>query len=458
MARDTQNAELITSTRQLVEYMAGGEKPREAWRLGTEHEKFGFHMADHTPVAYDGPRGIERLLRGMEGLLGWEPILDGEAIIGLADPVGGGAISLEPGGQFELSGAPLRTLHHTCREMHAHLAQVREIARPLGIGFLGLGMSPKWTRAETPVMPKSRYKIMSAYMPKVGTRGLDMMFRTCTVQVNLDFGSEADMAAKMRASIALQPIATALFAASPFTEGKPNGFLSYRSEIWRDTDNQRSGMVPFVFEPGFGYERYVEWALDVPMYFVKRGATYHDATHVTFRQFMTGATKARWPDIEPNLGDFINHLGTLFPEVRLKRYLEMRGADAGPTRRLLALPAFWVGLLYDQGILDQVVELTKDWTNEERQALRDRVPRHGLKTSFRGGNVLDVARQVVALSREGLRRRAEIDSLSNGDESHYLAPLDEILATGETFAERLLALYHGPWGGRIDPVFDEFAY
>lgn len=457
MARDTSNSEPITGRDQLVAYIAGGEKPASQFRLGTEHEKFGFTLDGHRPVPYDGPRGIRKLLEGMEGLLGWEPIMDRDAIIGLADPVGGGAISLEPGGQFELSGAPLRTLHQTCTEIHAHLAEIGEIAKPLGIGFLGMGFSPKWTRAETPVMPKSRYAIMSRYMPKVGSLGLDMMFRTSTVQVNLDFASEADMARKMRASLALQPVATALFAASPFTEGKPNGFLSYRSEIWRDTDRNRTGMIPFAFEPGFGYEAYVEWALDVPMYFVKRGETYHDATHVTFRQFMAGALKDELPGVVPELGDFINHLGTLFPEVRLKRYLEMRGADAGPTRRLLALSALWVGLLYDDGVLDEALALTADWSAEERQAMRDGVTRTALKTPFRTGTVRDVARQVVALAREGLKRRGNLTAMGT-DEAIYLAPLEEIVETGETLAERMLARFHGEWGGSVEPVFEAYAY
>ena len=462
MARDTTDARPIESRDELVAWIAEGAKPREKWRLGTEHEKFGFRKADHAPVPYEGPRGIRAVLDGMEGLLGWEPIHDEDNIIGLADPVGGGAISLEPGGQFELSGAPVETLHQTCSETFAHLAQVREIAEPLGLGFLGLGASPKWTRAETPVMPKSRYRIMANYMPKVGTRGLDMMFRTSTVQVNLDFGSEADMVKKMRVSLALQPVATALFANSPFLEGKPNGFLSFRSEVWRDTDRARTGMLPFAFEAGFGYEAYVDWALDIPMYFVKRGATYHDATHVTFRQFLDGALKNEIPGVEPEIGDWTNHLGTLFPEVRLKRYIEQRGADAGPWRRLLALPALWVGLLYDEGVLDEAWELVKGWSAEERQAMRDGVPRQALKTPFRDGTVLDVAREVVVLAKKGLARRNMFATCGAAplaeNETVYLAPLEEIVATGETLAEVLLRKFHGEWGGNIEPVFEEYAY
>jgi glutamate--cysteine ligase len=456
MARDTSDETPITSTRDLVQRLADGGKPREAWRIGTEHEKVGFCRASGSPIPYEGRGGIRQLLEGMAGLLGWEPIIDRGMPIGLVDPVGGGAISLEPGGQFELSGAPLENLHQTCAETYAHMAQVRQIAEPLGIEFLGLGISPKWSLAETPVMPKSRYEIMSAYMPKVGTRGLDMMFRTATVQVNLDFADEPDMVAKMRASLALQPIATALFANSPVLDGKPTGRLSERSEIWRDTDNARSGMIPFVFQPGYGFETYVEWALDVPMYFVKRGDVYHPATHVTFRQYMAGALKDSVPNGLPTMGDWDNHISTLFPEVRLKRYLEMRGADSGPTRRILALPALWVGILYDDASLAAALDLTADWTDDERQDLRDRVPTTALRTAFRGGTVLDIARTMVDLSRQGLRRRRRFNR-DGRDETVYLEPLEETLALGRTPAELLLDKLEGPWRGDIDRVFGDYA-
>jgi glutamate--cysteine ligase len=457
MARDTTDDTPITSIDDLVARIASGSKPRQAWRIGTEHEKVGFRKADLAPVPYEGQGGIRQLLEGMEGLLGWEPILDRGLPIGLFSPTGGGAISLEPGGQFELSGAPLETLHETAAETHAHMAQVREIADPLGIGFLGLGISPVWSLADTPVMPKSRYAIMSSYMPKVGTRGLDMMFRTATVQVNLDFGDEADMAAKMRVSVALQPIATALFANSPILDGRPTGRLSERSEIWRDTDNARAGMIPFVFSESFGFETYVEWSLDVPMYFVKRGDVYYEATDVTFRQYMAGALRDRVPDGMPTVGDWDNHLSTLFPEVRMKRYLEMRGADSGPTDHILALPAFWVGLLYDADCLAAAFDLVKDWTDAERQDLRDRVPTTALKTPFRGGTVQDVARQAVEIAREGLRRRRLLNRRGE-DETIYLAPLDETVRTGRTPAERLLDKLSGPWGGDLSRVFREYAY
>ena len=457
MARDISNPTPVENTDQLAAYLEEGCKSPEKWRIGTEHEKFGFYQDGHGPIPYEGPDGVRALLEGMEALLGWEPIYDAGKIIGLVDPTGGGAISLEPGGQFELSGAPLATLHQTCREANAHLAQVKEVAEPLGIGFLGLGMSPKWRRAETPVMPKSRYQIMADYMPKVGSLGLDMMFRTATIQVNLDFSDEEDMRRKMRVGLALQPVATALFANSPFTDGKPNGFLSYRGEIWRDTDNQRSGGLPIAFDDGFGFEAYAAWALDVPMYFVVRGGVYHDMTAFTFRQFVAGKTPMGLPDPAPTLGDWENHLSTLFPDVRLKKFLEMRGADGGEWRRICALPALWVGLLYDQSALDDACDLIADWTEEERLALRDGVPKTALATPFRNHTVLEIAGDMVTLAREGLARR---DKMSSGDydETAYLAPLEEVLALKATPAELLLRDYETRWGRSVEPVFVEHSF
>ncbi len=413
-------------------------------------------MQGHRPVPYAGPRGIRALLDGMQHLLGWEPIMEGENIIGLADVTGGGAISLEPGGQFELSGAPLDSIHQTCNELMAHLAQLREVAKPLGIGFLGLGMTPDWTRADMPAMPKGRYKIMTNYMPKVGTLGLDMMYRTCTVQANLDFSSEADMVKKMRVSLALQPVGTALFANSPFTEGQPNGFVSFRSEIWRDTDNDRAGMLPFVFEGGFGFERYVDYALDVPMYFLKRGDRYIDVSGKSFRDLLSGRLASQ-PGERATISDWANHISTIFPEVRLKRYIEMRGSDGGPWRRLPSLPAFWVGLLYDDANLDACWEIVKDWTAEERQALRDDVPRLGFQAEIRGRSLLSLARETLALAHKGLARRRRLDG--NGrDETRYLRPLDESVARGITPAEELLEKFRGKWNGSVAPVYDEYAY
>lgn len=456
MARDTLDATPIRSRDELVAWLEAGNKPETAFRIGTEHEKIPFTLSRHEPVPYEGPAGIRAVLLGMEERTAWEPIMEGDRIIGLADPVNGGAISLEPGGQFELSGAPLVSIHETCSEINTHLNHLRQVAEPLGLGFLGIGMSPKWSRAETPVMPKGRYRIMANYMPKVGTLGLDMMFRTCTVQVNLDFASEADMVRKLRASLALQPVATALFANSPFTEGKLNGFLSFRSEIWRDTDADRSGMLPFAFEPGMGFERYVDYALDVPMYFVKRGDSYIDVAGSSFRDLLAGRHPAL-PGETATLSDWVNHLSTIFPEVRLKRFLEMRGADAGPWAELCALPAFWVGLLYDSESLDAAGEIAKGWTTAQMQTLRDDVPRLGLKAEIAGRSLLDVAKDVVAISRAGLQRRRKLDSQGR-DETRFLAPVEETLAAGRTPAEELIARFTGPWGESVEPAFVELAY
>jgi glutamate--cysteine ligase len=437
MARDLSDPTPIRSRDELVGWIAAGEKPASRFRLGTEHEKFPYFLADLSPVPYEGPKGgIRDLLDGMAARLGWEPIVEDGRPIGLSDPVGGGAISLEPGGQFELSGAQLDDVHATRAELEAHLAALKAVADPLGVGFVGLGHSPLWSRAETPVMPKARYRIMAGYMPKVGTRGLDMMFRTSTVQVNLDFASEADMVAKLRLSLALQPVATALFAASPVSEGRLNGFRSMRSEIWRDTDAARSGMLPFAFEPGMGYEAYVDWALDVPLYFLKRGDRYLDVSGGSFRDLLAGKLDAA-PGERATLADWVNHLGTLFPEVRLKRYLEMRGADAGPLSHLAALPAFWVGLLYDEAALDEAWQLVKHWSAEERQRLRDDVPRLGLDAVIAGRRVAEIANDTLALAAAGLKRRARRNPAGQ-DESVHLAPLEAIVRQGKTLADRIV--------------------
>jgi glutamate--cysteine ligase len=457
MARDTTDQTPLSSVSELSAYMAQGSRPKEKFRIGTEHEKFVFFHADRSPVPYYGDASISALLKGMQEKLGWEPIMDGENIIGLGERSGMGAISIEPGGQFELSGAPVETIHETCRESNGHLALVKQIAEPMGIRFLGLGGSPTWTLAETPRMPKSRYDIMTRYMPKVGSKGLDMMYRTCTIQVNLDFSSEEDMAAKMRVSMKLQSIATALFASSPFTEGKPNGLVSWRGDIWRDTDNQRSGVLPFVFHKGFRFADYVEWALDVPMYFIVRDGKYHECTHITFRQFMDGALKGQIADWEPNMGDWTNHLSTLFPDVRLKRFLEMRGADGGPWRRICALPAFWVGLLYDDAALADAEALTADWTVDDVRAMRDAVPAKGLTAEIRGRSVLDVARDAVSIASAGLKARNRLNG-DGQDESIFLQPLEEVLAKKTTLADDMLALYHGRWNGSVDPAFEEYQY
>jgi glutamate--cysteine ligase len=443
----------ITHRDQLVEVLASGEKPKSDWRIGTEHEKFGFRLDDLHAPTFEGERGIEALLTGLTRF-GWEAVQEhGHTIALLQD---GASVTLEPAGQLELSGAPLETVHQTCAEVGSHLRDVKTVADELGLGFLGMGFQPKWRRDQMPWMPKGRYKIMREYMPKVGSLGLDMMTRTCTVQVNLDYSSEADMVKKFRVSLALQPIATALFADSPFTEGKPNGFLSYRSHIWTDTDADRTGMLDFVFEDGFGYERYVDYLLDVPMYFSYRDSEYVNASGQSFRDFMAGKLPAL-PGVLPNLRDWSDHMTTAFPEVRLKKFLEMRGADSGPWNRICALPAFWVGLLYDDAALDAAWDLVKDFSMAERNALRDGVPKLALKVPFRNGTLRDLAREAVKISAAGLRRRAALNS-DGVDESRFLDTLIEIVESGETAAERKLALYHGKWQGDIDHVFREFAY
>ncbi|WP_313252222.1 glutamate--cysteine ligase [Stenotrophomonas sp.] len=443
----------ITDRDQLVQSIASGEKPKAQWRIGTEHEKFGFRLDDLRPPTFDGDRGIEALLTGLTRF-GWEPVLEnGRTIALLRD---GASVSLEPAGQLELSGAALETLHQTCVETGTHLNEVAQVAGEMQLGFLGMGFQPKWTRADMPWMPKGRYLIMKSYMPKVGSLGLDMMTRTCTVQVNLDYASEADMVKKFRVSLALQPIATALFADSPFTEGKPNGYLSYRSHIWTDTDADRTGMLDFVFEDGFGYERYVDYLLDVPMYFSYRDGIYHDASGQSFRDFLQG----RLPVLQgalPTLRDWSDHMTTAFPEVRLKKYLEMRGADSGPWSRICALPAFWVGLLYDQTALDAAWDLVKDFSLAERHVLRDGVPKHAMHLPFRDGTVRDLARRALEISRDGLRRRAALNG-DGQDETRFLDVLQEIVDSGKTAAERKLELFHGEWNGNIDPVFTTFAY
>ncbi|MFL0672391.1 MAG: glutamate--cysteine ligase [Erythrobacter sp.] len=442
---------IIESLDQLVMPMIKGEKPKDQWRIGTEHEKLVFKTADHRAPSYDEPCGIRDLLMGLTEF-GWTPVEEGGNVIALKGS--DGAVSLEPAGQLELSGAPLVNLHQTCAETGRHLEQVKTIGERCGVGYLGLGMWPDKTRAELPIMPKGRYGIMLRHMPRVGSMGLDMMLRTCTIQVNLDYSSEADMVKKFRTSLALQPLATALFANSPFTEGKPNGFLSYRSHIWSDTDPARTGMLPFVFEDGFGYQRWVDYMLDVPMYFVFRDGKYIDAAGLSFRDFLDGKLSVL-PGERPTQSDWWDHLSTAFPEVRLKSFLEMRGADGGPWNRICALPAFWVGLLYDQGALDAAWDLVKDWSMEAREQLRHDAPRLALDAPAPGGGTLrDVAREVLKIAHGGLAARGQLNA-SGDNETGYLETLDEIVASGKVPAQRLLDAYNGEWAGDISRVYEQ---
>ncbi|MCI5039437.1 MAG: glutamate--cysteine ligase [Donghicola eburneus] len=447
---------LIEDQSQLAEYLASGCKPREDWRIGTEHEKFGYCKDSLRPLPYEGPRSILAVLEGLRDRHGWDPVLEGDKLIGLTKD--GANVSLEPGGQLELSGAPLETIHQTCDEVNQHLRDVKDIADEVGVGFIGLGAAPIWSFEDMPRMPKGRYRLMTDYMDRVGTMGKSMMYRTCTVQVNLDFDTEADMVQKMRVALALQPVATALFANSPFFDGQPNGHKSWRSRVWRDLDSSRTGMLPFVFEEDFGFERWVDYALDVPMYFVYRDGKYIDALGQSFRDFLKGELPAL-PGEKPTLSDWADHLTTIFPEARVKKFIEMRGADGGPWRRLCALPAFWVGLMYDQSALDAAWDLCKDFTAPQREALRIAASEQGLQAQVDGINMLDLARNVVDIAEGGLKARGKEGA--GGlvpDETHFLNALKESIESGKTPADELLDRYNGEWDGDLTRIYQDFSY
>lgn len=441
---------------QLAAYIASGEKPKDAWRIGVEHEKFGYDDARKMPLPYEGPVSITAMLEGLRDRFNWTPVLETGKLIGLERD--GANVSLEPGGQLELSGAPLETIHQTCDEVNGHLAEVEAVAADIGAGFIGLGAAPIWGQDDMPMMPKGRYRLMTDYMGRVGTLGTQMMYRTCTVQVNLDFASEADMVRKMRVALALQPVATALFANSPFLDGKPNGMKSWRAHIWQNLDAARTGMLPFVFEEGFGYEAWVDYVLDVPMYFVYRDGKYIDALGQSFRDFLKGQLPAL-PGEVPTLSDWADHMTTVFPEARVKKYIEMRGADGGPWRRLCALPALWVGLTYDQGALDAAWDLVKGWDAETREALRRSAGRDGLQAQAGGVRMHDLAREVLAIAEGGLKARAR--SGNDGlvpDETHFLNALKESVDSGKVPADELLEKYRGAWNGDLTRIYDEYSY
>ncbi|MCO6363627.1 glutamate--cysteine ligase [Paracoccus sp. 08] len=441
---------------QLAAYIASGEKPKDAWRIGVEHEKFGYDDARKMPLPYEGPVSITAMLEGLRDRFNWTPVLEAGKLIGLERD--GANVSLEPGGQLELSGAPLETIHQTCDEVNGHLAEVEAVAADIGAGFIGLGAAPIWGQDDMPMMPKGRYRLMTDYMGRVGTLGTQMMYRTCTVQVNLDFASEADMVQKMRVALALQPVATALFANSPFLDGKPNGMKSWRAHIWQNLDAARTGMLPFVFEDGFGYEAWVDYVLNVPMYFVYRDGKYIDALGQSFRDFLKGQLPAL-PGEVPTLSDWADHMTTVFPEARVKKYIEMRGADGGPWRRLCALPALWVGLTYDQDALDAAYDLVKGWDAETREALRRSAGRDGLQAQAGGVKMHDLAREVLAIAEGGLKARAR--SGNDGlvpDETHFLNALKESVDSGKVPADELLEKYRGAWNGDLTRIYDEYSY
>ena len=446
----------VESRAQLAEYLEAGCKPKHAWRIGTEHEKFGYDKKTLQPIPYAGERSVLAVLEGLRDRHGWTPIHEGDNLIGLEKD--GANVSLEPGGQLELSGAPLETIHQTCDEVNEHLREVKGVADEIGVGFIGLGAAPIWRHEDMPMMPKGRYRLMTEYMGRVGTMGTTMMYRTCTVQVNLDFASEADMVQKLRVALALQPVATALFANSPFLEGKPNGFKSWRSRVWRDLDPARTGMLPFVFDEGFGFEAWVDYALDVPMYFVYRDGRYIDALGQSFRDFMAGRLPAL-PGETPTLSDWADHLTTIFPEARIKKFIEMRGADGGPWRRLCALPAFWVGLTYDQGALDAAWDLVKGWDAETREEMRVAASKDGLEAMAGGRSMLSLAAEVLGIARSGLKARARpgLGGMVQ-DERHFLHALEDSIESGKSPADELLEHYHGDWNGDLTRIYAEYSY
>lgn len=448
---------VLESVQALVDWMAAGSKPSYDWRIGTEHEKFGYRLADLQPLDYAGADGIEAMLNGLTRF-GWQGVYEQDKIIALSRDraSGGGSVTLEPGGQLELSGAPVETIHDTCREVNTHLQEVRAVAEELGQGYIGLGFAPTWGLQAAPHMPKGRYSLMRDYMPTRGSRGLDMMYLSCTVQVNLDFSSERDMVDKLRLSLALQPIATAMFANSPFRMGQPTGNLSERSLVWLDTDPERTGMLPFAFDSSFGFERYVDYALNVPMYFVIREGDYINATGQSFRDFLDGRLPAL-PGEKPTERDWENHLTTLFPEARVKRFIEMRGADSGPWQSLCALPALWVGLLYDADTLQKALDMVADWTNEERLYLRRQAPVTGLQTPFRDTTLHSIACDVIDLAEAGLAARARGDG-SGGDERAFLTNLKKNVRAGKSPADILLERFHGPWQGNLEHIFREASF
>jgi glutamate--cysteine ligase len=441
----------VESVEQLVDYLRSGEKPPERWRVGTEHEKIGLHSDDHSPVPYEGERGIGALLEAIRDADDWAPVREAGNVIALGK--GGASITLEPGGQLELSGAPLRTIHETCDEFHTHLSLMKRLCEPLGIVWLGLGMHPIHPVGALPVMPKVRYRIMRKILPTRGHLALEMMFATATVQANFDYADEADMAAKMRTAMGVQPLVSAIFANSSLSEGKPNGFVSRRMHTWEHTDADRTGLLPFVFEPDFGYRHYVEWALDVPMFFLVRGERYEPVHGKTFRQLM----QERGAGKRPVVADFDRHLTTLFPDVRLKRFIEVRGADAVPPGLTCSLPAIWKGVLYDAGAREAAWALVADATLEQRQAARSDVALRGLGAGYTGRRVGELASELAAIAREGLRRIRH-SGRRDPDESGYLDPIFEQLERGVCPGRIVLGCWEGEWARSVDRLIEYARY
>lgn len=453
---------------QLTGWFSAAEKPRARFRVGTEHEKFGFLQTPspsddaRPPLPYDGPRGIESILNAIAddpvdaaAHGAWTPATDNGRTIALFR--GDASITLEPGGQFELSGAPFSSLHDTQREVDEHVALLQRHCRPRGVGFVGLGFHPTATWDEMPLVPKGRYAVMARYMPTVGKRGLDMMKRTATVQANYDWLNERDMVASYQTALVVAPLVAALFANAPFVQGRPSGALSERQRVWSDTDPHRAGFPPAILADDFSYERYVQWALDVPMYFVRRDGLHHDVAGASFRAFMSEGLVIDGQRVRATLRDFADHLTTVFPEVRLKRVLEVRSADVGPPSRLVALPAIYKGILYDDTARDRARALMEGVTSAELWSLRADVAVRGFAATFRGESILHRCRALVEEAHAGLARLA-VKNAAGDDESIYLRSLHDVVASGRTFAEHLLQRYETVWGRSLAPLWDETAF
>lgn len=447
----------IESKDQLIDFIKSGEKNPANFKIGTEHEKFVFNLSNNRPVKYDGEKGIKDLLTSLEEF-GWKTIKEGNNIIALSrsGALGGGSITLEPAGQFELSGAMLETVHETIKEIIDHKSQISLVGKKLDLGFLSLGFAPNWKREEMPVMPKERYQVMKRYMPTKGNHGLDMMFRSCTSQVNLDYSSEEDMIKKFRISLLAQPIVTALFANSPFKDGKLNNYKSYRSEVWKDTDPDRTGILPFVFKDNMGYESYVNYALEVPMYFIYRDGNYIDLAGSSFKDFIEGKLD-KVSNYSATIEDWELHLTTIFPEVRLKTYLEMRGADAGGIAQICSLSAFWTGLLYNNDSLNKAGELFNDIDVAELAKVRNLVPKEGLNCAVGKYNVYNLASELIELSLQGLKSRNKLD-IEGNDETKYLNPIIRIMKDKENSADKLIRKYNSEWNKDIMKIYEECVF
>jgi glutamate--cysteine ligase len=432
---DEKDAVPVRSREDLLTYFSSAEKPADKWRIGSEHELVGVIRATGEPPPYDGPHGIAALFAKFAANNG-QPVLENGHTIALAR--GDAQLTIEPGGQFELAARPVSDDHELVSDLKTYVAELGKASKDLGLAWLSIGLRPFGGRFDVPIMPKQRYDVMRAYMPTVGTRGLDMMLRTATVQANLDFGSEADAASKMKVTYGVSSILTALWAASPIVEDRVSGYQSYRAWIWRDTDNERSGFLPFVFDRDDIYAAYTEWALDVPLYFIYRGGYRTVPAGFTFRQYMANG----WNSARATMADWALHLSTLFPEGRLKKIIEVRGCDCGSMEMIAGLAPFMRGLLYDETARAAAIALTSKWTFAERQALANVVPAQGLAAVTPGGHTVGaLAKELVAIAKDGLKRVAP-------GSVELIAPVEEIAASGRTQADKIIELWTKHAGDR----------